>query len=50
MKTLLDLVGLQRELKEILGKPVDVATPNSLHPLIKKNVLSELILLYERQA
>lgn len=37
-KSLLDLVRLQRKLAELLGKPVDLLTYNSIHPLIKNYV------------
>lgn len=40
-KSLLDLVGLKIELEESLGKKVDVLTYDSLHPLLKKRILSE---------
>jgi hypothetical protein len=40
-KSLLDLVRLERELKESLGKKVDVLTYNSLHPLLKERILKE---------
>jgi uncharacterized protein len=34
-------VGLNLDLEELLGRPVDVATEEGLHRLIKQNVLSE---------
>ena len=40
-KSLLDLAGLKIELEEILKTDVDVVTYNSLHPLLKKQILSE---------
>jgi len=40
-KSLLDLVGLKIELKELLGRKVDVLTYDSLHPFLKENILSE---------
>jgi len=44
-KTLLDLVALQIELEESLGKEVDVLTYQALHPLIKEKVLQEQVAL-----
>lgn len=40
-KSLLDLAGLKIELEELLQRKVDVLTYNSLHPLLKKRILSE---------
>ncbi len=40
-KSLLDLAGLKIELEELLGREVDVLTYDSLHPLLKENILSE---------
>ena len=40
-KTLLDLVGLQLELQDKLGRKVDVVEYGALHPLIKNIVLKE---------
>ena len=39
--TLFDLGGLQEELKEKLGVPVQVVTPEELHRFFKDKVLSE---------
>ena len=40
-KSLLDLVGLGMELEELLKMKVDLLTYNSIHPLLKKNILKE---------
>ena len=40
-KTLLDLVGLQNALIEKLKRKVDVITYNSIHPLLKDQILAE---------
>ena len=42
-RTLLDLAGLQAELREALGRDVDVATRNSLHPRLRERILRELV-------
>jgi predicted nucleotidyltransferase len=42
-RSLLDLAGLRLDLEDTLGRPVDVATPNSLHPKLKDRILSELV-------
>lgn len=44
-KTLLDLVALQIELEETLGREVDVLTYRALHPRIKDKVLQEQVAL-----
>lgn len=41
--SLLDLVGLQMDLKDELGIEVDANTYNALHPLIRDRVLSDEI-------
>ncbi len=42
-KSLLDLVNLQFELEEQLDFKVDVITYNSLHPLLKDQILAEQV-------
>lgn len=39
--TLFDLGGLQVELEELLGVPVDLLTPGDLPPKVREAVLSE---------
>ena len=42
-RTLLDLAGLRLDLCDLLERDVDVATPGSLHPRMRDQVLSELL-------
>lgn len=42
-RTLLDLAGFRREAEEILGTPVDVATPDMLKPRIRGEVETEAV-------
>ena len=42
-KSLLDLAGLKLELEEKLKCNVDVLTYNSLHPLLKEQILTEQV-------
>lgn len=42
-RTLLDLSGLRLDLREALGREVDVATPRSLHPRLRDRILRELV-------
>jgi len=49
-KTLLDLIGMELELKDFFNRKVDVLTYNSIHPLLKKYILSEQEVFYEERA
>ncbi len=49
-KSLLDLVGLQFELEEKLGRKVDLLTYNSIHPLLRDIILKEQQIIYEKKA
>ena len=42
-RSLLDLAGLRVELSEALGREVDVATRNSLHPSPRDRIIRELV-------
>jgi predicted nucleotidyltransferase len=42
-RTLFDQIGLVIALRELLGCGVDVATPHTLHPLIKDQVMEESV-------
>ena len=46
--SLLDMGGLQVDLTEALNKNVDVVTEEGLHPKIRKNVLNDLKVVYEK--
>jgi uncharacterized protein len=43
--TLFDLGGLQVELEEMLGVPVDLLTPGDLPPKFRSKILAEAILV-----
>ena len=49
-KSLLDLAGLKLELEKKLGKRVDVLTYGSIHPLLKKKILKEQKIIYEKRS
>jgi len=36
-------VRLQRRLSELLGRPVDLATPDALHPALREGILREAV-------
>ena len=42
-RSLLDLAGLRSDLSAALGRSVDVATSNSLHPRLRDRILAELV-------
>ena len=42
-RTLVDLSGLRLDLCEVLGRDVDVATPGSLHPKLRDQILRDLV-------
>ncbi len=48
-KTLLDLIGLELELGEILNRKVEVLTYRSIHPLLKDYILTEQEVFYEEE-
>lgn len=43
--SLLAIVGLQQELSDVLGVPVDLCTERELHPALRERVLTEARLL-----
>lgn len=43
-----EFIDLEDTFKEIFGRKVDLATESSLHPLIRKNVLADLQVIYEK--
>ncbi|MDQ3179601.1 MAG: nucleotidyltransferase family protein [Acidobacteriota bacterium] len=44
---LIEFIRLEDKFVEVFGRKVDLATEESLHPLIRQNVLSDLRVLYE---
>jgi uncharacterized protein len=49
-KSLLDLVRIEREFEEALGRKVDLVTTASLSPYLRDRVVREAQVLYERAA
>ena len=49
-KSLLDLVRIEREFAEALGRKVDLLTEGSLSPYLRDQILGEAAVLYERAA
>lgn len=46
-KSLLDLIGLEHELKTVLGKKVDLVTPGALNQYLKDGILNSCQTIYE---
>ena|SRR3989338_8819803 len=44
-KTLLDLISIERKLKNRLKRKIDLLTYDSIHPSLKENILKEKISL-----
>jgi predicted nucleotidyltransferase len=49
-KSLFDLVGLEQEFEDALGRKVDLVTLASLSPYLRDQVVQEAQVLYERAA
>ena len=49
-KSLLDLVRIEREFSEALGRKVDLLTEGSLSPYLRDQILGQAAVLYERAA
>lgn len=47
-KSLLDLVRAERELAELVGRPVDLVTEDALSPYLRDRVLQTARVLYDR--
>lgn len=47
--TLFDLSGMRLELREKLGRKVDIVTLAGLNEKVKKNVMEDEVILYERE-
>ena len=46
-KSLLDLVGMEQELSETLGKRVDLLTEKSISPYLIDRIKKEMLVIYE---
>ena len=42
-RSLLDLIAIQQDLEDLLGRPVDIVTERSLSPYIRDSVLKDAI-------
>lgn len=45
-KGLFDLVGLAQELSDTLDRKVDIVSEKAVHPYLKKNIVSDLQIMY----
>ncbi len=46
-KSLLSLIRIEREISETVGRKIDLLTEESIHPLLKERIKSELRVLYQ---
>jgi uncharacterized protein len=49
-KSLMDLVRIERELSEALGRTVDLVTESALSPYLRDRVLAEQVVLFDESA
>ena len=49
-KSLLDLVRIEREVSEALGRKVDLLTEASISPHLRERILNETLVLYDEGA
>jgi len=47
-KSLFDLIGLELELQEFLGRDVDLVTEPAISPYLRDRILSSASVIYER--
>lgn len=47
--SLLELIGLEMKLSRILRKKVDLVTERSIEPILKKEILNNLVKIYEKR-
>lgn len=47
-KSLLDLIRLENELKEIFGRKVDLLTQESISPYLRNEILNSMKIIYEK--
>lgn len=48
-KSLMKIGGIQYDLEEMLGRPVDLVSRKNIKPSIKKNILNDMKVLYEKR-
>lgn len=48
-KSLLDLIHTENEIKKIFKRKVDLLTIESISPLLRKNVMNSMRIIYERR-
>lgn len=48
-KSLMKIGGIQYDLEQMLGRPVDLVSRKNIKPSIKKNILNDMKVLYEKR-
>lgn len=49
IKSLFEMVGIELDLADILGKKIDLVTEGSLSPYIKDKVMKDLVVIYDER-
>ena len=45
-KSLFDIVRIERQIKKVLGRRVDLLTPKSIHPLLLDHIMKDQVQIY----
>ena len=48
-KSLMEIGGIQYDLEEMLGRPVDLISKKNIKPALRENILSDVKVLYEKK-
>jgi len=46
---LIKFCGIKLKLEDVMGKSVDLLTPNSVHPALREEIFSSLKIVYEKR-
>ena len=49
VKSLFEMVGIEIELTDMLGKKIDLVTEGNLSPYIKDKVMEDLVVIYDER-
>ncbi|MCC7573793.1 MAG: nucleotidyltransferase family protein [Candidatus Methanofastidiosum sp.] len=49
VKSLFEMVGIELDLADVLGKKIDLVTEGALSPYIKDKVLKDLVVIYDER-
>ena len=49
VKSLFEMVGIELDLADVLGKKIDLVTEGNLSPYIKDKVMKDLVVIYDER-